>query len=134
MNQFLEVTIAITGKARIINASTIVDIVPSGELVTIYRNDGSELEVSDRYEHLRDMLMPEKTKEHFMRPSEARELLGISMENLYSKIRNGKIPAHRVGGNWKLLRSELYKYMQDKIANETSEYFVRKRKKEFGIK
>ena len=55
-----------------------------------------------------DRFYPEK----IMNTQQAAEYLGISLRTVYRLIKNGEIPAKRVGGQWRLARSSLDKFIR----------------------
>lgn len=50
---------------------------------------------------------------------EVMKILGISRVTLYTIIKEGKIPAYKIGHNYRILESELEKYInQNRIGGE----------------
>lgn len=54
-------------------------------------------------------------------PNEAAELIRISPNDIYSLITSGDIPAYREGRNWKIPKTLLVRYVEERALREAEE-------------
>ncbi len=59
-------------------------------------------------------------------PEQAAEMLVTSPSEVRKWIHDGELPAYRSGRNWKIVKSQLQKFVEDKAEAETKERRIKK--------
>lgn len=57
----------------------------------------------------------------FYTPQEVAKLMGIRPETVYFMIRNGELPALRVGSRFKILKDDFHEWIRFRVDRETEE-------------